>query len=83
MMKAECPLYPRKPTFAVHYPMTALGQKRTLARPFDHFISAQEKRFERYCGFFRFCSSVARRAVWVTRHSLATKRSAVPPSGSS
>src|SRR5262249_4824844 len=27
----ECPLYPRKRTFAVHYCMSALGQKRTHA----------------------------------------------------
>jgi hypothetical protein len=37
------PLYPRKPTFAVHQRVSATGQKRALQPLFDHYIGALEQ----------------------------------------
>jgi hypothetical protein len=39
-----CPLYPRKPTFAVQLGMSALGQKRTWGGSFDHLVGGREQR---------------------------------------
>jgi len=36
--KTSCPLYPQKRTCAVHWPMSALGQKRTSYHSFDRFV---------------------------------------------
>jgi hypothetical protein len=45
-LQLQCPLYPQKRTFAVHSPMSALGQKRThavqqKASLLDHLIGAR------------------------------------------
>src|SRR5262245_8687631 len=40
MRKWSCPLYPRKRTCAVQLKMSALGQKRTLARPANYLDAA-------------------------------------------
>src|SRR5262249_9715678 len=46
--KRPCPLCPRKRTCAVHWPMSALGQKRTHAPQqntslFNHLVGASEQ----------------------------------------
>jgi hypothetical protein len=51
--KPSCLLYPRKQTSAVHWPMSAKGQKRTLPTSLDHLISASEQR-RRHCEAKRF-----------------------------
>src|SRR5262249_12315156 len=42
--KRSCPLYPQERTCAVHYAMSALGQKRTSAS-IDYFIRTQQECF--------------------------------------
>src|SRR5262245_53757999 len=43
MPQMSCPLYPRKRTCAVQWRMSALGQKGTWPRLFDHLIRACEQ----------------------------------------
>src|SRR5262245_7946925 len=55
MILIRCPFYPRKRTNSRHLRRSALCQKRTLARLFDHVVGAGEKRFrdgqsDRRCG---------------------------------
>src|SRR5262249_12467269 len=38
--KTSCLLYPQKQTCAAHYPMSALGQKRTWPASVDYFVGA-------------------------------------------
>ena len=43
-LKFQCPLYPRKRTFAHAIGMSALGQKQTSAHLLNHFIGASKQR---------------------------------------
>jgi hypothetical protein len=43
MCQWSCPLYPRKWTFAVQLPMSALGQSRTSTRLFDHGVGVSKQ----------------------------------------
>src|SRR5262249_49967116 len=45
MILIRSPFYPRKRTNSRHLRRSALCQKRTLARLFDHVVGAGEKRF--------------------------------------
>ena len=42
--KGPCLLYPQKRTRAVHWAMSALGQKRTLRLLFDHLVGTADER---------------------------------------
>jgi hypothetical protein len=40
----SCPLYTQERTCAVHWPMSALGQKRTWGGSFDHLVGGRDQR---------------------------------------